>query len=125
MKPVLIQEWMLTTDALDMYSDFMMYYDNRGCSCFISPPCSYCTHIGNPNNLIEDEGCWNSGLSITDIVDQGGFNYGVGSYTLFMDRSVFRWIHTTFEDDSYYMGENYIFFKKEKDRTLFLLKWST
>jgi hypothetical protein len=32
--------------------------DERGCTCFISPPCSSCTHPGNPLNQDEDESCW-------------------------------------------------------------------
>lgn len=123
MKPLIIQEWMLTSDSLEEYYDFLKYHDYRGCWCFISPPCSYCTHSGNPNNLIEDEDSWNRGLSITDIVNQDGFNYGVGSYRLFMTRDPINWVHSTFAEDSYYIGENYIFFKNEKDRTLFVLKW--
>ncbi len=29
-----------------------------GCTCFISPPCGFCTHPGNPLNQDEDESCW-------------------------------------------------------------------
>jgi hypothetical protein len=28
------------------------------CSCHIAPPCGYCTHPGNPDNLAEDEEAW-------------------------------------------------------------------
>ena len=28
------------------------------CSCHISPPCSSCTHEGNPRNLAEDPYAW-------------------------------------------------------------------
>jgi hypothetical protein len=32
---------------------------NEGCcSCHISPPCSACTHPGNPLNQDEDDSCW-------------------------------------------------------------------
>lgn len=28
------------------------------CSCHVSPPCSSCTHPGNPLNQDEDDSCW-------------------------------------------------------------------
>jgi hypothetical protein len=31
---------------------------NNGCACHIAPPCSSCTHPGNPLNQEEDESCW-------------------------------------------------------------------
>lgn len=32
--------------------------DYGGCSCFISPPCSFCTHPGNPVNQDYFDECW-------------------------------------------------------------------
>jgi hypothetical protein len=32
--------------------------DFNGCSCFISPPCSFCTHPGNPQNQDDFDECW-------------------------------------------------------------------
>lgn len=29
-----------------------------GCCCHINPPCSWCTHEGNPLNLEEDDEAW-------------------------------------------------------------------
>jgi len=29
-----------------------------GCSCHISPPCGYCMHPGNPDNLEETPEAW-------------------------------------------------------------------
>lgn len=29
-----------------------------GCSCHLHPPCSYCTHPGNPANQAENASCW-------------------------------------------------------------------
>ena len=30
----------------------------RGCTCCISPPCSFCVHPGNPFNQEEDDEAW-------------------------------------------------------------------
>ncbi len=48
----------LTPEAEDERADFSAEYEDRGCTCFISPPCGYCTHPGNPANQEEDESCW-------------------------------------------------------------------
>lgn len=42
--------------------EFWFAYRDEGCRCFISPPCSYCTHEGNPANLDEDDDAWESEL---------------------------------------------------------------
>lgn len=42
----------------DIADDFEDEYANRGCQCFISPPCSHCLHEGNPLNLEETEEAW-------------------------------------------------------------------
>ncbi|MCK5615963.1 hypothetical protein KAR91_79610 [Candidatus Pacearchaeota archaeon] len=34
------------------------YADTYGCSCHINPPCSYCTHEGNPDNLENIDEAW-------------------------------------------------------------------
>jgi len=36
---------------------FERYAKDAGCGCHSHPPCSYCTHPGNPANQ-EDETCW-------------------------------------------------------------------
>lgn len=42
--------------------EFWFTFRDRGCTCFISPPCSYCTHEGNPANLEEDPDAWEDEL---------------------------------------------------------------
>lgn len=32
--------------------------DYGGCSCFISPPCNFCVHPGNPRNQDDFDECW-------------------------------------------------------------------
>lgn len=54
----------LTEDARENYNDFVLGgYDDSGCTCFNSPPCGWCTHPGNPRNLIEDEHAWKMPVS--------------------------------------------------------------
>lgn len=48
----------LTQEADDDRADFMRDCEDRGCSCFISPPCGFCTHPGNPRNQDECDECW-------------------------------------------------------------------
>lgn len=45
-------DWQVEAD------DFELSYLDRGCTCFLSPPCSYCVHPGNPLNLEENEEAW-------------------------------------------------------------------
>lgn len=42
--------------------DFHREYKDGGCTCFISPPCGYCTHPGNPVNQEECDDCWEPAL---------------------------------------------------------------
>lgn len=37
--------------AQELAHDFYMRHGDGGCTCFISPPCSSCTHEGHPINL--------------------------------------------------------------------------
>jgi len=39
-------------------SEWDRYYASSGCSCHISPPCSSCTHPGNPDNIEEIAEYW-------------------------------------------------------------------
>lgn len=48
----------LTAEAESEAAEFSSYFEDAGCSCFISPPCSHCTHPGNPLNLAEDDSAW-------------------------------------------------------------------
>ena len=50
--------FVLTEEADNDRVDFLSDYADGGCSCFISPPCSYCIHPGNPQNQMEDDSCW-------------------------------------------------------------------
>lgn len=45
----------LTDEAQADRDQFDITFGDRGCTCFISPPCSYCTHPGNPLNQEEDD----------------------------------------------------------------------
>lgn len=53
MPRVLKPEWQDLADEFQSYEDI-----HGGCSCFINPPCSWCTHEGNPLNLEEAEEAW-------------------------------------------------------------------
>lgn len=44
--------------AQEEANDFERLYGMGNCSCHISPPCSSCTHPGNPSNLAEDDEAW-------------------------------------------------------------------
>lgn len=52
------EERILTPEAEAEREDFEAEIADRGCTCFISPPCGYCTHPGNPRNQEEDETAW-------------------------------------------------------------------
>lgn len=51
-------ERVLTPEARADRDDFEREVEERGCTCFISPPCGFCTHPGNPRNQEEDETAW-------------------------------------------------------------------
>ena len=42
----------------ELSDDFYTNYNDRGCSCFINAPCSWCTHPGNPHNLENTDDAW-------------------------------------------------------------------
>lgn len=44
--------------AQALADEFDEIYGDRGCTCFISPPCSHCTHPGNPLSLECDDDAW-------------------------------------------------------------------
>lgn len=48
----------LTEDAQADRASFEAEYGDGNCYCHLSPPCSSCTHPGNPLNQDEDESCW-------------------------------------------------------------------
>lgn len=51
-------ERVLTEEAQFDRDAFERDYANRGCTCFISPPCNFCLHPGNPLNQEEVDECW-------------------------------------------------------------------
>ena len=48
----------LKPDAEAEYWEWDSKHGDRGCTCFVSPPCGSCTHPGNPSNLEEDDSAW-------------------------------------------------------------------
>lgn len=65
-KPPKLVRLRLTDWAEAEADDFERSWADRGCTCFISPPCSYCTHEGNPSNLAEDDDAWVMGYGPGD-----------------------------------------------------------
>lgn len=53
------QGLVLTEEGEDLYYDWDSI---GGCTCFISPPCNYCTHPGHPISLAESPELWESEL---------------------------------------------------------------
>ena len=51
-------EKILTESAQNDRDNFDYSIRDQGCTCFISAPCMYCTHPGNPYNQNDDESCW-------------------------------------------------------------------
>ena len=43
---------------------------DRGCTCFISPPCGRCTHEGNPRNLEETDDVWEDVWDLDEAVEE-------------------------------------------------------
>ncbi len=54
------QEKVLTPEAQTERDQFDRKYEygDGGCTCFISPPCNWCTHPGNHHNQAERDECW-------------------------------------------------------------------
>lgn len=48
----------LKPEYQELADEFTLHYEDRGCSCFLHPPCSHCTHEGNPICLEENEAAW-------------------------------------------------------------------
>jgi len=49
----------LTLEAEGWKEEFESTYEDRGCSCNMSPPCSHCTHEGHPECLDNTDTAWN------------------------------------------------------------------
>ena len=48
----------LKAEYQELAHDFVVSYENAGCSCHHSPPCGFCTHAGHPENLEETPAAW-------------------------------------------------------------------
>ena len=48
----------LTEEYKVLNNEFEDFAERHGCSCHINPPCAYCTHEGNPENLLETPEAW-------------------------------------------------------------------
>lgn len=66
----------LTQEAQDDADDFYIRYEDRGCTCFISPPCSYCLHPGHPLNLEGNDSAWVEEKSVTQSRNKREGHYG-------------------------------------------------
>lgn len=52
-----LEDMELTDEAQADYDEFNLYFES--CTCFCGhPPCSHCTHPGNPLSLSEDRDAW-------------------------------------------------------------------
>lgn len=57
------QGLVLSPEGEEAYWDFVSFViEYGGCRCFISAPCSYCTHPHHPYSLIEIPEMWESDL---------------------------------------------------------------
>lgn len=59
----------LTAEAQEDRDDFDREFGDRGCTCFISPPCSHCTHPGNPLCQEQDD-CYEPDVPLTGSRNQ-------------------------------------------------------
>lgn len=48
----------LKPEYQDMADEFEAIFEDEGCACFQAAPCSWCTHEGNPQNLMENDDAW-------------------------------------------------------------------
>lgn len=51
-------KWKFTEEGEALESQFKREFRNEGCTCFISAPCSYCTHPGHPIAIEETDEYW-------------------------------------------------------------------
>ena len=58
----------LKPEYQELYDEFMLGWDDRGCTCFQRPPCGYCTHEGNPSNLDELDEAWHDEITSAVIL---------------------------------------------------------
>lgn len=58
------QGLVLSPEGEDAYYDFVSFViEWGGCRCFVSAPCSYCTHPHHPYSLLEMPEMWESDLT--------------------------------------------------------------
>ena len=48
----------LKAEHQELADDFVVSYEDAGCSCHHNPPCGYCTHEGHPENLEGTPEAW-------------------------------------------------------------------
>jgi len=63
----------LTPDYEELYEEFKDHVEIYSCSCHISPPCSCCTHEGNPIGLVGTGKAWESKIvnAVRQVREQG------------------------------------------------------
>lgn len=61
----------LTLTGEQYKEDFEILYADIGCTCFINPPCSRCTHEGHPECLNNSDDLWNE----VETVNAGDNNW--------------------------------------------------
>lgn len=54
----------------ELERQFMREFGDRGCTCFIRPPCGYCVHEGNPANLEYQDDVWEEVWDLGEAVEQ-------------------------------------------------------
>lgn len=126
----------LNAVGLSLQEDFDSLYRNRSCSCHRHPPCSYCTHPGNPLNLEESDDVWETGM-ICETVEsnQHDFKYMVGYFFPSEMKEMIAWLTETFgpyshgwkfiDNTRWYCGNSHFVFKTEADRNWFVMRWSS
>jgi hypothetical protein len=125
----------LNDEGLELLDEFNLQFSDSGCSCFQCPPCSWCTHPGNPHNLIEDDSLMKTEMTLFEAVNEPTFKYGIGyfyDYRLYND--MVEWLTQQFGECAnsrnfntnmrWFRSSSHFFFTTQQDRTWFILKWS-
>lgn len=68
----------LTAEADHELAVWLSEYGEGSCRCHISPPCSSCTHPGNPRNQEEDDSCWEPDVPAPGVFNMGAPDEGFG-----------------------------------------------